>query len=396
MAPLVSGPVVPGGSVVDTSVGSMEIVRGVLPVVLIGLAMAGGLRPRLQLRMPWVACALFCTFALLSTLWSSEPRATLLKALVLTVSYAALILLASTYSSIQALARGVGTCAVTMAFWALIQMALVPGQAFGYDPSGTRRLSSIFPSVQANTLAHLVVVALIACSLGLGPKWVSRGPFPMLTPALLVLALLLTRTRVALVLGGLAWAAATTFGSRRRTGAVPALSLAAAILIVVLGFLPDLAASYLRRGQSSTALESLSGRTLTWELAGELAEESPVVGLGYYAGHRVTLTERTYLQTSNLDNTWIETRLDLGAVGVTLLGLFAILGILSTLKCLRSDSRVSAAGLLLLIMGIYYSLVSFVNPTIQTNSLSQIMFALVLLGPSLALATSNDGLVDTS
>jgi O-antigen ligase len=76
--------------------------------------------------------------------------------------------------------------------------------------------------------------------------------------------------------------------------------------------------AYVFRGQSKAVFLSLSGRTEIWPQVWSAFTTSPIVGHGYYAGHRF-LAINDLAVVSSVDNTYLEVLVDLGIVGLVII-----------------------------------------------------------------------------
>lgn len=95
-----------------------------------------------------------------------------------------------------------------------------------------------------------------------------------------------------------------------------------AVLLVWTLFLDDIL-EYMARGQDEEQFASMSGRTHMWEAALDAWQQSPLLGHGYFVGHKnVQISNGKFLET--VDSTYIETLVNLGIVGFSLIAAFAI------------------------------------------------------------------------
>ena len=99
---------------------------------------------------------------------------------------------------------------------------------------------------------------------------------------------------------------------KRKAMLAVSIATLGALIILVTTF-GDLIMAYIYRGQSQELFLSMSGRTYHWGLIFEEYLKSPIIGHGFYAGIRVLFG------TSSADNTYLETLLGLGIVGVLFL-----------------------------------------------------------------------------
>jgi O-antigen ligase len=96
---------------------------------------------------------------------------------------------------------------------------------------------------------------------------------------------------------------------------------------------------------------------------------------------------------SNLDNTWLEALVDVGVIGLALLALFLLAGLvrIAQARSLPSDLQLFA-----LLLVLYGTVVSFVNPTIQSVSAVQVLLGWTMLSVSRSVRTHPGSLADDS
>jgi len=298
----------------------IAIARGVIPMIcLVGAALL--LKPRLRpLKWREILLATFLGINLISTLWSAYPAATILKSGALIVNYAlVMLLLDANTTSTDSFTRAVPVFAAVV-LSSLIWLAVSPARALRplTGPDQTPRLSGVFPAVNPNALGYLaaacVLAALVFALAGKSKKVVLLA---VAVATACFAALLLTRTRSAyalLVVGGIYVIAGVWKPTSRRLllGVLVSTAAVAVVIVVVDSSL----IGFLTRHQ--TGITTLTGRTLTWSDGIQQWEKSPLLGFGYYAGHRLALQSHPGApEIDTLDNTWIEVLVDTGIVGVT-------------------------------------------------------------------------------
>lgn len=358
---------------------AITLFRGLFPAACLALAL--GITPRGHLLTKpsgrELILAGYLAVVVASTAWSLAPRLTLLKAGHLCVAYALLVLLARQWRDRrQALAEltivlsGVTVLAAAAA-------AVVPDRAFRAG-----RLVGVYPGLESVVLGILAAVALVAASAHmLGRPRAAAAPW---AAAALISAtvMLLTRTRSALVLVVVAVLVLLWLHGRGRTAAVVGASVVTAAVTVVA--LPQ--AAFLRetflRGATTSELLSFSGRFPLWGDALATVSHRPLVGYGYFAGHRfglyAELYARRYGNAPYVDGTWVETMLDLGVLGVVALAVFVA-------GCCRSIWRWRAVGArfplhaALLVMMLAYSIQDF---TLQQVGYPMAALGTLLLAPA--------------
>jgi len=193
--------------------------------------------------------------------------------------------------------------------------------------------------------------------------------------------LVLTGTRYAVLLcvvvaTGVLFALTRRARGGRQVVLLAAWCLGIACLVVLATRGAGTITSFLARGQDATTLVTLTGRTDIWAQALSLVPQSPWLGHGYYAGHRIAASALpgTDAELSNLDNMWVETLVDTGAIGA---GLLLAICIAVLIRC-WSVSR-ATHGMALRAIFAFFIVASFVNPSIQTVGYGAALFTLVFL-----------------
>jgi O-antigen ligase len=130
--------------------------------------------------------------------------------------------------------------------------------------------------------------------------------------------------------------------------------------------------AFVSRGESSQALSTLTGRTVTWAQAEHAWAERPLTGYGFYSGHRLGIVSS--IEAQNIDSLWIETLLDVGVIGVIALTGFLVAGGLALGRRRRGRSGQLAVAIFVTALAS-----SFVNPSLQQANYPMIVFATVLL-----------------
>lgn len=356
----------------------LDVLRGGLPWLTIAIAYftARPLR-RLAWGAPELILVAFLCWAIVSTGWSVGPLPTALKAVTLAATYLNIRMLVGRYESPTEAMSGLAAFVHTLLIWTAIQFLLWPSVVYGNFElySDVVRLSGKFPTTGSNLLALLAVFGLTLLVLHIGPRW-TRTQFMTSVLALIYLGeLLMTRTRSATFLGAIVLLVAWVAACRRTPWAVAlgSISAAAAGLWVVAN--QSTVLDFLIRGQSASELPTLTGRTITWNAAVEYWQTSVWLGHGYFAGHRMGLRRYVSNPVSNLDNTWIETLVNLGIVGTVLLALFLTVGAARALRAAESGPvRVWVTCVIL-----YCTLASWLNPSLQDANVAQLVLGWCLL-----------------
>jgi O-antigen ligase len=362
--------------------GPLEIVRGGGPAALWALSLC--LAPTLRRGVGVVEIALgaFSTVILMSVLipGNPSPQGSLLKSVSMVFVLLSLARLARMYPSPRDALVGLSGFVHLVLLAAVVQVVLFRHTVYAVGPDtidNLPRLNILVPQVSANPLALVAVAGILSCVLGVGPRWL---PFnPLVRNGLIVLyvyVIILTRTRSALLVGLIVILLALAARARRRplsTVAITAALVLAAVLVVP-AVLPEVH-SFIQRGQTAQGIDTLSGRTVVWNHAWHVWQDNKVFGLGYYTGHRLGIEGLSETQ-SNIDNTWLETLVDVGLIGLIPLVLFATSGLVRLVRSreLTGDWKLWALGTVA-----YGLAISFVNPTIQTPGAGQVILAFLLM-----------------
>jgi O-antigen ligase len=226
---------------------------------------------------------------------------------------------------------------------------LLPGyDLFQTDYSGVQRLHllAMHPIASADLLG---TTALMVAGTSFAGTGVAQGGFPdrsqrmnrwrsLLIIALLLACVVLTRERGSIV--ATFAAVGLMIFSLERTPRLRVAILTGLIMgCVVLGTVGnDLFRSLVLRGQSPSALSSLSGRTEIWAIAFGYFARSPLVGAGYLAGRSIYLANISYGGRSH--NAFVEVAVSLGLVGLCLYGLLFLRMIRQIRHALTAGDRV--------------------------------------------------------
>jgi O-antigen ligase len=390
----VAGLLVPSGIVetrpptvvVEDPLTLVTAVRGGLPLLCLLLVLVLA-RPTLRpLGLREHLLAVYLLVVLASTAWSLAPSATFLKAGHLAVAYALLVVLSRTWVDRRSALDDLAVVAWTVVLLAAAGAVLLPERTL--RPTGGRLLA-VYPHLEPVVLGMLASVAVLMVVGAAGPAPL-RQPLPRLALGLVSLAvLLLTGSRGGLVLCIVGVLAMAALGSWRRPRALPSIGLLAGLVLLVLSPLGATLRARLAPSLVAEHLSNLGGRLPMWSDAWAAAVESPVVGFGYYAGHRLgpyaELFEERFGaliiaygtgQTPYVDGTWVETLLDVGAVGVLALAAFVGASALLVWRSRRTDGWPLHVALVLVF--VLYSVQDF---TLQQVGYPMFFFGAVLLAP---------------
>lgn len=226
----------------------------------------------------------------------------------------------------------------------LISFIAAPSRAFSIN-YGTVRLQDIIWPIPTTQVAHLMAI-LVGLLVVLSLSGSVRRKPALVAILLGLVALLATHTRTALAGLGLGLLVACLSLFLRRRSVRRAF---AATLIVCVAALPlsPLIRSWLTRGESNTALLSLSGRTAVWPLV--LSESRPETNKIFGSGltNDSLIDQYPAVDGLPIDSSWIATYQNQGIVGCVLEAV--MFGLLLLLALLRPRGPTSAMALFLIL-----------------------------------------------
>jgi O-antigen ligase len=291
-------------------VGPELIVLGVLMVQV------------LRRRSGWVRClfqglpgvlALYALVCAVSSFWSVYPAWTLYKSLEYLIDVAVLAAaLASveTWREYESLLSWTWTIFAVEIAWVWIQWPIWPNLVFGDEG----RLEGVYPATGYNAVGQYsaIIAVLALCRLlPLTGRKVDRALYSsLLVFGLATLALAHTRNALA----GFVLAAALVLILSGRFWLMGLLAGFAGMGWMVSGA-SSAVMTYITRGQSEGALETLTGRIDPWTYAWHLFVQHPLSGLGAYAAGRfVVMKELGGYVTMHSD--WMELLVGIGLLGI--------------------------------------------------------------------------------
>ena len=191
---------------------------------------------------------------------------------------------------------------------------VAPGEAFEKIPGAlfSLRLVGSWLFVHPNTSGQLAAIILIV-SLN---RWLRspRGPISYFWIGLMLLGvvvLFLAQSRTSWITAAVAAPLVLLMNRRVLT------ALAIAILALVAGStMAPLLLDLVVRGQNEATFTSGTGRLDIWEAAWGLFMNAPIQGNGFYTGVRIDLNPQfSWMEVSNVDNTFLEVLVGVGIVG---------------------------------------------------------------------------------
>ena len=367
----------------SSGAGWLDAVRGCGGILC--YIVASSLVPKtvrsLRIGLPEIALLVFITVGFLSTVWSVSPLSTFLKMIPLVATILCMARVTSMYESPEAVLHSVIKVAHVILLATLAQFVVSPSATYyadAFDP--VPRLNSNFPAISANVLGIVIGIGLAGAILRCGPEWTRRQPTNFLLSVTYICMLLATRSRiitvvVLLIVVLLLWKVMNSTPVKAGVGwlVISGLGTAYWVLASTENTVGTTIMDFLLRGQESgNGLTTLTGRTVIWERAIPLWQEQPWIGYGYYSGHRLGLAglDKLFVSYSNLDNTWVETLVDVGIFGAVGLFAFATFGLLR----IALTKRWGRGRPIAILVALSVIVMSFFNPTIQSNTPTLVFF----------------------
>lgn len=373
--------------VLSNPLGGTAGLRGGAPILLLAVALSWW-RPRLGRVSGSEAFLLaYVTWALLSTVWSVVPFATFLRAFTLLVAYLSAIVLGRLHESerINSFMR-LGVVIQVLLVVVAVEAVVAPGRAWTtLDAFDQPRLIGLWPFIHPDLLGLLAAAGTIMTISNNPWRWQWRRGVQVGLILIDLGILVLTRARTAVVLVAvgcfvLSYPHWRPLLSQRRYF-IPVAS-AVAVLGVATVLVSPLIVGYFFRGQDLASVMTLTGRTVSWSHALSLWEQRPILGFGYYSGHRFMLAP--YYASidpggivADIDSMWVTTLLDVGVVGIILIVLSISSSAWAMWNAYAEVDPFVHGRRALFVVGI---MSSFVNPGLETTGYNQILLCLVMLG----------------
>ena len=226
-----------------------------------------------------------------------------------------------------------------------IGLVVSPGKALT-ENFGTKRLTDAIWPIPATQVAHYTAeLAGLTVLMWMCGLITCRRALWLAVPAMIGLAATHTRTTLVALVVGLIVATASLVRTNRRTRRV--LTWTGVFILVVVLPLSPLLNAWLVRGETTSQVSNLSGRTLVWPLV--LSEPRPdtnkIFGSGLSNGGVVGSSPA--VNGLPIDSSWILTYQDQGLVGVVLEGV--MFTVLLAIALLRPRSPARAIALFLIV-----------------------------------------------
>jgi O-antigen ligase len=386
LGPLVYTP----AQTVETAAGisAIDVVRGGLPILCFTWAVVS---PRFQgyriARGPAeMALFGFTAVALFSATWTGySPRSAALKAILLLFMYLCVAKVVASYPDFSSTVRSVLNVTHLMLVGTLLQFLALPSLTYTAATGDTvLRLNSVVISVSANVLGVALGAGLLSVLLRVGPRWAVESWARWPLAASYVWMLLATRSRTITAAIVVVFLISAVVAMCRSLGALAIGLATAGAFVAALPYalgslsLQHAIEDFAARGQDTSGLSTLTGRTVIWQYAVEFWHQHTLFGAGYYTGHRFALPDFNVLfyRYSNIDSTWLECLVDVGLIGTSLLALFVVVGTWQLAR-VRADRYTKT-----LALSIWATVlaISVVNPTIQSPFFTAVMAGALVLG----------------
>lgn len=258
----------------------------------------------------------YCMVCIVSVLWSAYPLWTLYKSIEYLVDVALIATLVSIVETDQAVK--------TFFDWTWLLLGCLAGTAWLgvilWPDDGIVRglgvlgfsIRGVLPAMETNAVGELgaLIGSICFARLIFGN---SGKYFYVMGIVLALITLICSQSRSPL--SGFLFAVLVILFSSRSVGVgifFPLLVLAVLSLTSASDFLLE----FVRRGESDNEFETLTGRTVLWNLGLQMFQRQPLIGYGAYAGARFTgISDTMGSSNAGMLNTWLEILLGVGVLG---------------------------------------------------------------------------------
>lgn len=363
--------------------------RGILPIFCYFLSFLICFPRDAHLRRingkPELFLTVFVLYSCLSSLWSYNSLGSLLKSINLSFAYLCVFRIPTLVRYSKFAFNQLFRISTLFIIAGLIEFILVPDLVFSRpSPTEAKRFNIIVPQIGSNLLGIVLFVSIASLITG---KFMQQKKFRQIKffyMAILLLLLYEAHSRlifatVILVSYYLAISTAQRLEFSSSSGTYARISAFWGTLILINFLISNESVqggvrNFFTRGQDSRGLSTLTGRTSVWSEALSFGNEKPIFGHGFYSGHRYALGSISTIIRShnNLDNTWIETYIDLGLLGIFLLACVIVFTYLRLRKISSEYSQLSISILVVIVTNSAY------NPGITLPSSTLIFFAYLI------------------
>lgn len=207
-----------------------------------------------------------------------------------------------------------------------------PGTAYIKQTYGTGAFASefwgVFPRINPNSLSQIGALTALSGFISFMFMKDAKAKLPSIIIFLIGFGILLIAHSRTSLLAMIVCIIMILLYSKRKALTL-AIIIPSSIIFIMIGA-QTLISDYILRGQSEKVFTSLSGRTEFWPIVWDAFLQSPIVGHGYYSGHRQLQLDSYSIVASSVDNTYLEVLVDLGIVGLFIF----LLSVFSLMYCL--------------------------------------------------------------
>jgi O-antigen ligase len=278
--------------------------------------------------------ALYCVFCAITSAWSVFGPWTLFKSVeyMMDVSViAAFLCVVSNAEDYKTMLDWTWTIFTIELFWCVLQIGIWPSEALEDG-----RLKGVIPLTGFNAVGTYgaVIAAVALCRLlAVTPEAFSRSWYTALFLFGVVLTVM-SQTRNAMA-GLAAVIIIILLVSKRSAGLVVIGMAVAAILYTALG---EVLKTFIHRGQSEDAFNTMSGRLIWWHYAWIFFKEKPWSGVGAYAGGKFAVLKALNINASSTHSDYIELLVGTGVFGTVLFCVAVVWTLVALFRYWRDQS----------------------------------------------------------
>ncbi|WP_027358829.1 O-antigen ligase family protein [Desulforegula conservatrix] len=225
-------------------------------------------------------------------------------------------------------------------------------------------MGGIIPQIHPNTLSQLSgIIFFIGITTFYYEKRHKNGCFFVILVGLLTL--LIAHSRTSIIATIIFFLLYLVFNNKWR-------SIVTIVITGIIAFVlySDFILAFILRGQDKNLFLSMSGRSNIWSIAYNAFIEDPLLGKGFYSGHKSLDMSKILSVFSNIDNTYLESLVNVGVIGTFFLITFAFTLVFDSFKMLIVQRRIWSTDdyIILSYLCIFESFVifrSFAGPSYQ-------------------------------
>ncbi|MGO9650594.1 MAG: O-antigen ligase family protein [Terriglobales bacterium] len=278
--------------------------------------------------------ALYCTFCALTSVWSVFGPWTLFKSVEYMMDVAvvaAFLCVVTDADDYKVLLDWTWTIFTIELVWCVMQLGIWPTEALEDG-----RLRGVLPLTGFNAVgSYGAIIATVALCrlLAVTPEVFERSWYISLFLFGVVLTVMSqTRNAMAGLVGAIV---VILIVSKRATGIMLIGMTVAGILYTTLG---EVLKTFIHRGQSEDAFNSMSGRLVWWHYAWIFFKEKPWSGVGAYAGGKFAVLKALNINASSTHSDYIELLVGTGVFGTLLFSIAVVWTLVALFKLWRNQS----------------------------------------------------------